>query len=597
MGLPIVNGGANAWVANTHANSGANLAATGWFYEFQEGAALVNSRPGSVVLPVYGTLNSANTMYGYGRRWLASPIIWTNHYRVNIGSVYANQNVAAAVSADNPHPEYLTQAANPTINPATTHARVQLGPTLANDYTVARTFQFPWDKNAGGAGMPSYPSGFSRAEYRNSSLKLTNPSLSAMNALKMSSSVVYYPFQYFFSQAYHVTAQQNPWGSFTRWNTNTMSNLANNSSSSNVSYLFQAPASPAVSGGLDLATENLKIQQMIQMPANPCTSLIIGIYREKDRRYLAKNATCSYSPVLFWQALNPLRAVLYDGGNILFDYASNCSPAMYSLIDRPDVLRIPFRGGLCQVDPANMLPSPYQAGYDILQTAVGMNSKNLAAGATPSTLAILSNSNYRWRTPGEINELTSQRYRPIHCTEQYESTLLEFPFVMHEPLRSEATVQSTPSFAKTLLRLEFWIHPLLKPPRGLDDMYSLTTNPGTSTVFVENIAAQYPWQGLDANNHGLATTDTTVVSQNVGNSNISLMVPDCHHLATPLQPMQYSDAREASANNVTQPNPTMPASSSSWNINNEGLLIHVTFMQNQVWQISPLRTSILAARG
>jgi len=264
--------------------------------------------------------------------------------------------------------------------------------------------------------------------------------------------------------------------------------------------------------------------------------------------------------------------------------------------DRPDVLRIPFRGGLCQVDPANMLPSPYQAGYDTLLSACGFNSKY--GGAGTSVMGNLTNTVYRWRTRGETNDVAAARYRPIHCTEQYESTLLEFPFVMHEPLRSEATVQSTPSFAKTLLRLEFWIPPLLKPPRGLDDMYSLTTNPGTTTRFYENVAIS---GAANSTNYqgAFANTDTTALVRNIGNSNVTLMVPDAHHLATPLEPNHYSDARESTANGFTPlaNSSTMPTASSSWNINNQGLLIHVTFMQNQVWQISPLRTSILAARG
>jgi hypothetical protein len=39
------------------------------------------------------------------------------------------------------------------------------------------------------------------------------------------------------------------------------------------------------------------------------------------------------------------------------------------------------------------------------------------------------------------------------------------------------------------------------------------------------------------------------------------------------------------------------AQANSWNINNGDLQLVVVFCQNQIWTISPLRTSLLSARG
>jgi len=65
----------------------------------------------------------------------------------------------------------------------------------------------------------------------------------------------------------------------------------------------------------------------------------------------------------------------------------------------------------------------------------------------------------------------------------------------------------------------------------------------------------------------------------------------------------YSDLREnniqtsRTSNKITNPYFTMSPSASSWNVNDGGLMVQVNFIQNQVWVLSPLRTTILSSRG
>ena len=470
----------------------------------------------------------------------SNPRIWNNHYRVCNGSIYAGYGKG--------RPKFPV--------PGGVRSTV---PNYMKDVTTVA--------NARPATI-SYAPGFSRAEWRNHSLKFTNPALSARMPLQMKPELgAYYPFTYAFAQTYRVAPTSNPFdaASFHRWCSNQAIDNPGTPTGQNIkSVLF------------DTLSINNRITQNIQMPANPVTTMIIGIYREKDRKYLGANTAGTYSPALFWNGLQPLRATLYDGGNILFDYAGPTAHHFYSMYDRPDVLKIPFRGGLCQQDPNNILPSP----FDI---AAGVG------GSYPDGTGHVNSGLSRWvRQQGGVNQ-HGHRFQPLHCTEWYNCTLLEFPFVMHEPLSREGSVQSTPSFAKTILRFEFYLDALLKPSRGLDDMYDLTTVPPTT------------WVGITATG---ATPHFAAAA--AGNTvNIALSVPSAYVLDDVQNFNAYSDNREANiyyANAGARsagvnPNPTISPNARSWNVNDGGLLIHVTFGQNQIWIINPNRTTILSARG
>jgi hypothetical protein len=329
------------------------------------------------------------------------------------------------------------------------------------------------------------------------------------------------------------------------------------------------------------------------MPANPVTSMLVAIYREKDRKGLGINAPNSYSPALFWNAINPIRCTLYDGGNVLFDYTGPNSYLYSSLTDRPDIFKIPFRGGLCQQDPQNVLPSPYEV---------------CAAGAQsfyPN--GAYRNQSYRWsQQPGGAGASHGHRNTPIHCTEWYNAHILEFPFVMHEPLSREGSVQSTPTFAKTLLRLDFWIDPLLKPHRGLDDMYDQTTQLPATWYACDTYTGSL---GATLANGGGPFAPLRFGGLTAGlTNNVNLSVPSAYILDSVQNVNAYADERERKVYYLTSPastsrtagtnvNNTMNETASSWNINDGGIMLHITFCQNQVWVISPLRTSILSSRG
>ena len=496
-------------------------------------------------------------------RVAAAPYIWGNHYRVCGGFMYGGYN--------KPRPRMA----------------------VAGSGTPETDNRYKLDVMSVHSGNPTpitYQQSLTQMEVRNHSYKLTNPALSAQQALKVDpNGSLYYPFQYGFSQTYRVPPSANPWDSinFHRWTSN--SALISNTSASGQSLqsVFN-----------DVTGIGNKITQNIIMPANPCTSMIVGIYREKDRRHLGMNTQGSYSPVLFWNALNPARCTLYDGGNILFDYQSSCAFENYSILDRPDVFRIPFRGGLCQLDPKNIYGSPYDK-------AAGVSVRE---GAYPNGFNQIANLPRRYQQ-GLFGGGSSdgKRFHPLHSTEWYNCHLLEFPFVVHEPLAREGTVQSTPSFAKTILRLEFYIDSLLKPHRGLDDMYDQTTMVPPMWFcgeydYVESGGKSYSTGAAGTGNvlpYGpLSFSNTTVAT-----ANVALSVPNCHIADSVMNFNAYADDREQvvqstrATNKITNSYFTMSPSASSWNINDGGLMIVVHFLQNQVWCISPLRTSILSSRG
>jgi hypothetical protein len=501
-------------------------------------------------------------------RIATNPRIWTNHYRVCNGFVYGGYG------------QHRPKFAVPGTAAQTDNRYMK------DVFSVA---------NGSSATSIQYPPGFTRMEFRNRSLKLTNPALSARLPLQSApQSCVYYPFAYGFSQTYRIPAAQNPWdvAGFHRWNSQQVLGS---------SYLVSTGQTPTGVFQDTLQVSN-KITQNIIMPANPVTSMIVGIYREKDRKYLGMNTQGSYSPALFWNALNPVRSTLYDGGNIMFDYQSRKSQDFGSLVDRPDCLRIPFRGGLCQLDPQNILSSPFED--------VCVNS---LSGDFPNGLRKSSSRNGRNSFGNGASH--GSRNQPIHCTEWYNCHLIEYPFCMQEPLGREGTVQSTPSFAKTILRMEFYIDALLKPQRGLDDMYDQTTKvppywysgewnylslanglPYNSSAGTQATAISMPYGTISFDGGGTVATTARQVTSNVANT-----VPNAYILAPPSEFDMYSDDREGTVQSVrgtviTNPNFTM-GNASSWNVNDGALVIVISFIQNQVWTISPLRTSILSARG
>jgi hypothetical protein len=534
---------------------------------------------------------------------IRNPCVWTNHYRVASGrrmiaAVDTNDTVFATAFNFN-------QATSADVSNAQLGGRprypIFLKKTADDLATRLKSVQNAADDLNSNL---QYPNEFTRIEWINSYLKLTNPSLGAYNALVMSKeSVLYYPFQYFFSQVYRVTT--NKFKNILNWNTTTITDESLN----------------------DIYKEGNKITQLIQMPANPCTSMLLGIFREKDRQTLSRNAMNSYSPVLYWNALNPEKIVLKDGGNILFQYCNSIDFEMYSIIDRPDVFKVPFRGGLVKVSRENVYGSrrlvngglnqgAYYAGVvaDVTTPSKATSKPwwyiSLEANVAGTSSQPVFGVGYQGdlHPAGSVNAFPADEFvcsvsslggpkmfQPCHSTEWYEASIIEFPFVMNEPIVHEMMVQSTPTFAKTQVTLDFWINPKLKPDNGMDDMYNQTygLTRGCPSGICGTIA------------------DGSKPSDMFGSypGPISHPVPNClHESANPesgdliirslIGSQGVGQGQTAVSNGKNEYADGFSfAQANSWNINNGDLQLVVVFCQNQIWTISPLRTSLLSARG
>lgn len=581
----------------------------------------------------------------------ANPAVWTNHYRVASGVKMTN-NVHILDARSTDYKFGKGDGSNIAIYGGRPRLpQLLIKGTAAND--VIRSMQL--DADTINSGL-TYPTKFTSMEYINSSLKLTNPALGAYNALRAGNreAVLYYPLQYFYSQIYRVTT--NPWKDFKNV---TATNLLDTMYGTKLK---------------DVTSQSNKITQMIQMPANPCTALFTCIFREKDRVTNVVNKLNSYNPVLFWNALNPIRMDLKDAGNTLFSYKNNVDFELYSFLDRPDALKIPFRGGHVKVMPKNCYGNRYMCSagpansgmlvfgnYPLDQaTANGINidSQESVANANPYILAdigvdILPAPYWYTKATGGVidkgsgvrgvykdqdgntveakshpsdstnafpaddlvnsvcvrNGLRSAACAPCHTTDWYEATIIEFPFVMSEPITSEKIVQQTPSFARTQLQLDFWIEPFLKADNGFDDMYDTTyglTRAAPSGIPVGAVSADPNALSVDQ----LAAHGTGIRSLYAYGGPLSHPVPDCLHEGGCGPFSSQLAYRDKIPEDAVGTGPTAKlsgqqlyadgfkfANATSWNINNGNLMLHVTFCQNQVWTISPLRTSLLSARG
>lgn len=530
-----------------------------------------------------------------------NPRVWTNHYRVAAGRKMGEMDQCGDSF------KFVSSTGTTVGQEYGGRPRYPQFRRVAQDGKLYQSNQNAADV-INSISQIRYPDGFSFVEFVNSSLKLTNVSLGAYNSLRVSkNAALYYPFQYFYSQIYRVN--DNPYFDISVWDTTNVDLKA----ASNARML----------------TEQNKMTVMIQMPANPVTSMLVSIFREKDRKYLGKNAMNSYSPVLFWNALNPERMNLWDGGNLLFSYDNAIDAEMYSMIDRPDALKVPFKGGLCKVSPKGVRPSDAfsDVGASWTPTRASNNSTWLGTeveaqkfGRLPWTISVDetttktnllldgfstlgytgSNTPANTRCSYPADDIVSagicdpfgKLHQPCHLVEEYEATIMEFPFVMNEPLVHEDIVQSTPSFAKTQLKMDFWINPKLKPDNGFDDQYDFTygltrglpSGIGPVTLSEPYNALQYP-------------------------GTVSHPVPDCLRVGVNADHPELLLRSEISAGSIasSMTTPVVAGSYSngysfknnvsSWNINNGALFVHITYCQNQVWTQSPLRTSILSARG
>jgi hypothetical protein len=563
----------------------------------------------NIVAPDFISLSVANCI-----RY--TPVVWTNHYRVASGRKMTDVLAGAASCQMFTY----TDAANQPVAGNIRGGRGRYptfesrqNPVNVNVVDYRRSVQMDADTVNSKALLPAYPRGFTSVEYINSSLKLTNELLGAYNDLRsQQGNCLYYPFQYFFSQTYPIL--RNPFKDIKTFNIDNIKDVTDK-------YMS------------NIYSDNLKITQLISMPNNPCTSMIIGFYREKDRRSLTRNGENSYSPALFWNALNPERVSLKDGGNVLFDYVNNIDAEMMGFVDRPDPLKIPFRGGLSQVSPqgvhipklcpgggANSGQGTYELynefsvfeadkgermvckpfwttlyrGAALLGMDDGLGTRGYSSrDMVPAPDMSINAFPVSDIVPLLATSVDSKKFQPCHMTEWYESTLIEFPFAMAEPIVNEAVVQNTLTFKNTQLTLDFWINPLLKPDNGMDDMYDITygltrgapsglipydTNININSRLTWPNPCSHPVPDCLSDNYRKLSADALIRSK---------FIPTDSSIGT----TDFARPGNAYINAFDF------KETSSWNINNGNLMMHVVFCQNQVWCISPLKTTILNSNG
>lgn len=536
---------------------------------------------------------------------IAAPSIWTNHYRVAMGW---DTNKSVINYSDTNY--FNTDNGVVLANDACGRPRFPQYLFVTKDIEDNRLL---WSSNQRSANyvndpsrMEKYPTAFTSIEYVNSDLRLTNEALGAYYQLRSQpGACIYYPFNYFHTQVFR--ANKNPWQDFTNYTADNIekhrSKLAN------------------------MMSDECKITQMITMPNNPVTSLIISIYRAKDRKFLTRSQANSYSPVLRWMSLNPLRATLRDGGSIIYDYSNNIDAEMYGLVDRPDALKIPFRGGLCQVSPqgihhsrlspgANVCDRPVSSGFDystfgvsdnvltnamprplwfirkttasVPEVGVGFNGSisNTDPAAPPSTS--VNAFPVDDLVPSLASSVDSKKFQPCHLTEEYEATLLEFPFAMLSSVPNESVVQNTLTFKNTYLSLDFWIEPTLKPDNGLDDMYDSTygTTRGAPTGLIpyqsKAFADQINWPNPVSHPvphcyfDSFSKTGADSLIRGVMSSGLPEdgLTTNCSVMAHYINGFNFQTAN-------------------SWNLNNGEIYVGVIYCQDNVWCISPTKTSVL----
>lgn len=132
----------------------------------------------------------------------------------------------------------------------------------------------------------------------------------------------------------------------------------------------------------------------------------------------------------------------------------------------------------------------------------------------------------------------------------YNSYIYELPMVDQLPLRNEAFFQQTPGFRGEMLSFNFWIKPSIRPfysndfdfRQSITPVAASTNTQGTLSYYnyVERIAAYCPGIPQSACNDNPGTT---------------------------------------------------------WNLNNDNLLVVCVFAQNALWQLNPLSCKVVFARG
>lgn len=143
----------------------------------------------------------------------------------------------------------------------------------------------------------------------------------------------------------------------------------------------------------------------------------------------------------------------------------------------------------------------------------------------------------------------------------YNSYIYELPMVDQIPLKNEAFLQQTPSFRGELLNFNFFIKPSLRPWCPQDYDFRSVTGPDTNFV-------------LDG---------TFVPGSNTTNTSTSAWYTFCERIAAWCPGIPQAAVGETPCMN--------------WNLNNDNLLVVCVFAQNALWQLNPITSKVVFARG
>ncbi len=143
----------------------------------------------------------------------------------------------------------------------------------------------------------------------------------------------------------------------------------------------------------------------------------------------------------------------------------------------------------------------------------------------------------------------------------YNSYIYELCMVDQIPLKNEAFLQQTPSFRGELLNFNFYIKPSLRPWSARDYDFRSVTGLDTSLAFDASFTP-----GSDS-----------------GSTTTSAWYTYVERLAAWCPGIPQTAVNETPCMN--------------WNLNNDNLMVVCVFAQNALWQLNPLSSKIIFARG
>jgi len=272
-------------------------------------------------------------------------------------------------------------------------------------------------------------------------LRLANDQLGAKEVLETRPDLaIYYPFQHMTTQVFFINQlTQNSTGITPFTNANQgwpITNFTNTSlggqgfgglSELNCRTYLQAPTS-----------YNIPLSTQIQIPVNPLTCMYMMVMREKDRMALGYSSPNTYSPVLYWNALELSNMLLTYSAQTLQRYDGFDEYHLQQLHERVEPLIVPFRGG------------------------------------------VVVRSDLPLQDPSVIQENTG------YPGAWYNSYIYEFCMVDQLPFHNEAFFQQTPSFRGEMLNFSFNIQPSLRRYKPGD--FDFRSNTGIDATQTSSMA-------------------------------------------------------------------------------------------------------------